>query len=910
MAIDVLIWWLIVQVIGVLSLPLTSFLFRTLPDRGYAFSKSVGILLITYGAWLVAMIGIGPFGMPVLLLIAVLVGGFWLVDPSFWLPELDTRERVQTEVASGKNEEQPAPRTSAVQRRWFALRHIFQSQWQTIMLYEVIFLLALLAMVWLRSSNPAPWDSERPMDFAFFNAIQRSESFPPRDPWLSGYPINYYYFGFLMMSTVAMLSQREPVVAYNLALALIYALTAIHISSILSNLMTMTVQHREKPVWAEESIARPNAQTQRPNQEPDSLNTSASEAGMTGILAAGSLPVRTFIMLLGVVLVLLAGNQAGALQVLVGSTRVVALNGGELTTAVGQALANEPQITLDHEVTARVFGTFSTIERGDQIKDFNPWWASRTVWDELIKENRRIESITEFPFFSFWLGDMHPHLMALPFDLLALGLALAMVARPTLPTFGYNRAGWLDLLLCGIILGSLYTINSWDMPTYTGLFFGAMLLLALRLTKPGEQGHWLRLAIQGGLLLVAMAVLFLPFYLTFQSFAGRDDPLTSIPILSYLSKIVAPYKEYHSTRVGLHTFFIVAGLFAIPLGMFLGMQHRACQCTDRLCSWLLVLLVPGLLLIGWLATFPLLVLVGVALLATYLSLRSVQHPVRAFVLLCIALGSLLCVIPDLVYIRDTYYYRLNTIFKFYYQNWLLWGTLAAYALWWVLWLQDDEMPSHSHSRSRVAEYTSLVSTVVGMGLFALFLAGAMVYPLLSIKNILDGGRLMNGPLAGLAPKDFPRGDGLNAPGCPREIFSGEHNAITWLRQHAEPGSIVLEATVQPDFMGNISLSGYSGVSVSTGIPTVLGWYGHEKLWRSGQQDVEAELDTRRADVNRIYETLDPEEARALLTKYNVTFVYIGNLERELYGPANLVKFDAIAEPVFQDGLATVYRFGE
>ena len=80
-------------------------------------------------------------------------------------------------------------------------------------------MLALVFLALIRARMPDPWGTERPMDFALFNAIQRSTNFPPHDPWLAGYSINYYYLGYLLMAALALVSGLAPAVAYNLSLA-------------------------------------------------------------------------------------------------------------------------------------------------------------------------------------------------------------------------------------------------------------------------------------------------------------------------------------------------------------------------------------------------------------------------------------------------------------------------------------------------------------------------------------------------------------------------------------------------------------------------------------------------------------------------------------------------------------------
>ncbi len=900
---QIALWWLIIQTIGLLALPITATLLRTLPDRGYAFSKALGLLITSYGVWLIGSGQNIPVGVPLIIIVALLMGAGGI---------LLARHRMR------RHAPQERPNLQALLSAALAYG---KQHWREIILYESVFLLALLAMAWLRTTNPAPWDSERPMDFAFFNAIQRSETYPPHDPWLSGYTINYYYFGYLMMALVAMVSHLDDVVCYNLSMALIFALTALHIAGLLVNMITMTMHHR---------TAQGKGGQQASSVGEEARDGAGDEAG-DGVehnkpvspffVSPTGTAVRVGFIILGILLVLIAGNQGGAMQWIVGSPRVVALTGGELVSALRQAWDDEPQIAFKKPVTARMFGTFQEIEREDQHANFNPWWSSRLVWDNTIYQTEeRIESITEFPYFSFWLGDMHPHVMSLPFTSLAIALALATIAWKRLPTMR-SVQDWLMLMVTAVVLGSLYMINGWDIPTYTALYLGAFVLVVVKLYHQQQQRlQWVPIVAYVLLLLVGMRLVLMPFTSTIDSIAGTDEPTIDIPILAGISQFVALVKDFHTTRVGLHTFLLIFGVTALPLFGFLAFQRASDQDNPPLCPWFLLLLGPMLLIVGLLAGFPLLAMVGVGVAAFYLALRHRQSPVIAFVLLIIALGSALCLVPDLVYIRDTHYYRINTIFKFYYQVWLMWGIIASYALWWLITLGTQRLsPSRKQQtksgtvtiapplqgrRLRVAGVTSIVV------LFALFLTGTLVYPIVTLRDIIQGGNMVNGPLVGLKDKDFPRGDGLNAPASPREATPAGKEAIDWLREHASPNSVVLETAAEPTYVGNESLEGYAGVSVSTGIPSVLGWYNHERLWRSSRPDILAEMDERLADIDRIYTTNDIEDARQLLDTYAITYVYIGELEREKYPAEGLAKFAAIGQPVVENNEVTVYAVGE
>ena len=868
---QVVIWWLVIQALGLAGLPLTLVFFRWLPDRGYAFSKSLGLLLTGYGAWMLAMVGLGSFGVPLLVLVALLVAG------------LGVWSRLNDDARRRRGDEATPPLPSSPRR---LLPRV--PSWRRILGYEVLFLVALVLVAWLRAHNPDPWGTERPMDFAFLNAIRTSATFPPHDPWLSGYSINYYYFGYLLMAVVGRLSGLELAAAYNLSLALTFALTALGIAGLLANLLALT----------------PVAQARLPRIAP-------------------------LVLLLGITMVLIAGNQAGALQVIVGNERVVALDGPQLLAALSQAAQGREVIDLPHPVHAADFGAFRTLERHDRLTDFNWWWPSRALWDDYTAQGRaRQYTITEFPFFSFWLGDLHPHVMALPWGVLALALVLATLARPTLPPppppsppasgggpggggwGAHGRHGWLELVLTGIILGSLAVINSWDLPAYILLYAGA--LLGKRASADAnerscggafERGsvHALRPLVRssasalraGGLVLVALFGLFLPFYLTFHSLVGAAAPLIDLPIVGRLSQIIGPVT---GVQTGVHAFLIIFGVFLIPLTTFVYLAAGAPARADaapvaprRLppapppagggpggaaLSWLPLIL----LLLGLLIGFPLLALAGVGALAVRQALRLHDRPAETFVLLVITLGCAICVGTDLIYIRDVFEGlspRMNTIFKFSYQVWLLWGTVTAYALWWLV-------TQTRHTRRVVALVISGVSLIL--------LLGGLVYPAINLRDTWTHGTLV----------------GLNGT-TPRETTPAGQASIRWLREHVAPGSVVLEM-VDPQG-GSYNGVGFGGVSASTGLPTVLGWTGHQQQWRGGDAAARAEIEPRKADVDRIYGTRDLAEARELLERYTVAYVYIGALERQHYDRDSLAKFAHLGRVVWAMDEVTIYELG-
>ena len=103
-----------------------------------------------------------------------------------------------------------------------------------------MWLAAFAFLAFVRSANPEAVATEKPMELAFINATLRSPTLPPNDPWLSGYSISYYHFGYILTAMLARLTGVSGNVAFNLMLALVYALAALGAYGILYNLLSIT----------------------------------------------------------------------------------------------------------------------------------------------------------------------------------------------------------------------------------------------------------------------------------------------------------------------------------------------------------------------------------------------------------------------------------------------------------------------------------------------------------------------------------------------------------------------------------------------------------------------------------------------------------------------------------------------
>jgi YYY domain-containing protein len=860
-AIAVLIWWLLLQAMGWVALPLVFRLLRWLPDRGYSVAKPAGLLLGNYVLWLLGTLGwlrntaggvLLAFGLAALF--SAWVYQRWNDGPNLldWLRA----------------------------HRWWAIA------------YEAVFLIAFVAWAIFRAHNPDLSSTEKPMEFAFTNAIARSATFPPPDPWLSGFTISYYYFGYVMMSTLMTLSGVASGVAFSLSNALWFALTAAGAFGIVANLVA-----------------------------------ASKRATRAAIVSAG---------LLGALFVPVLGNYEAPLDV----AHTNGIGAPEFWRWLDILEINTPPQAVSGGEARWPFCDNCQHPRGG-------WWfwrASRVVHDYPPGSTRSDpaeyqELIDEFPFFSFLLGDMHPHVLALPYALMSMALALNLfrlahgstsedpaagepatsssaLFRASLRAAAFKRWFWEFApigLMYPIFLGALSFLNTWDFPIHVfivALAWGVGRWLAGRQagSPPARQIGWDALAALAACGLIGVAG-YLPFYIGFRSQAAGIRPnlynatqwqqfvvmfgpfllIGAMFLLTLLARLVKQ-RRAAAGRLWLGVLGGGAGIVAAAVVLTAVFSALVLAVSSgeraRLEEWLGSLDAQGINLSGMILgrlgdlSVPLLLGVGIAAVVALVRLRApgsrshalrlaepAEEPATPFVLLLFGVGALLALAVEFVFLADQFGTRMNTVFKLYYQTWALWGVASAYAVY-HLWQSSERLTS----TPRRAAYAAILGVSIAAGL---------VYPLLAIPGKID---------RGLAPT-------LDARAPTRQFAPDEVAAIEWLEENATGLPVILEAD------GASFRAETSRLSAWTGLPSVLGWVGHEGQWRGDYEDVSP----RQQDIDRIYNTRDTADALQLLRKYNVTYVYVGPNELARYAPEGLTRLDAALERVFQQGNSTLYR---
>jgi YYY domain-containing protein len=837
-----ILWWVIIQVFGLAALPLARRVFHWLPDEGYAFSKAVGLLVTSYLLWLGASAGVLVNDTGGILLALMLLAG-----ESAWISWRQGREPFRAS--------------------WGAFWQAHRGHMITV---EALFLLSFAAWALVRAYAPdkiLPVYGEKFMEIAFLNGVLNSALFPPLDPWLAGYAISYYYFGYVMMAVMTRLSGTLPAVGFDLYNALLFALTAITAYGLVFNMVA--------------------AAGGKPGQ--------ARASGLLGALLTGGM-----------------GNLGGLMEGLQSS----------------RALPEGFWRWLD------IPGLAESGQSGSFYPGHGWWWwrSSRVLRDlDLSYQPVIFQPIDEFPFFSFLLGDNHPHKLALPFVLLAAGLALNLLLRVTAGGFpaqavpeglsGARRwaawtwirrsqAGWL--LFYAFVLGALAFLNTWDFPIYLGLTVLAY----------GAGRYWTgqraasRLAVEmlalGAALGSAAVLLYLFFYLGFASQAGGILPYVLPPTrlpqylvmfgpFVFVTAFLAAWAAARSSGGGFpwrSALLAWAGIAGAVYALFLLVLAAGGLLLSLggvpLPGYLQELLGSGSLggalaniLLARLAN-PWLFLLLTALLGLLITaiLRANLAPPVLFALLMALTGLALTLSVDFFYLRDNFGLRMNTVFKFYFQGWVMLAIASAFGVWWV------------------SQESGRLLRALFLGGAALLIAAGMVYPLMAVYARTEG---------------FSRQPTLDAAAT----FAGEYGhsswaarpddwaAIQWMLGNARrsPGRVptILEAPG-----GGYQLFGR--VSAFTGFPTLLGWTNHQGQWRGGTR----EINERQPDIVTIFTTPSPYQALELLHRWQVEYVIIGDLEREYIqrtceqpergcNPRRaLEKFDQILLPMFNQGGTTIY----
>jgi YYY domain-containing protein len=706
------------------------------------------------------------------------------------------------------------------------------------MLMLVLFGISLL----IRLGNSDLWHpwrgGEKPMDLSYFTAVLKSTIFPPYDPWYSGGYINYYYFGFVLVGVPVKLLGIIPAIAYNLILPTLFALTGLGAFSIGWNLLA------NKGINNQSEIVDRKAAFSR------SLN-----AGVLSLI---------FTLILG---------NLGTLRLISQGFQKLAAPGGIIEKA--QIVEHIKWFFQGLVVFAK--GSELPIGIGEWV-----WTPSRALPGD---------TITEFPFFTFTYADLHAHMIALPITIMVLGLALGiLIGKWNWKTNGSLRkttSFLITLFFGGMCIGSLRTINTWDLPTYLALTAVVVSYVVYKYAQLPTRflpntPQWIRKLIYGAGIITALVfvayILFYPFTKSYAQAYGTIDRWEGdhSPLGSYL------------VHWGLQLFIIVTWLVwetrewlaATPASSLKRLKpyYGYLQVMLILFGLILILVIVLGIKIGWFVG-----LLGVWTLI--LLLRSDQTDPKRLVLFMIGTGLILTLFVELFVLHGDVG-RMNTVFKFYYQSWTLLSLSAAAAL---MWLIPSVKTVWNEGRSAIWQ-TGLALLIISAYLYPVTAALDKAKDRMSQK----APRTLNGLTFLETSTYFDQGMEMD--------LSQDYHAILWMQQNVIGSPVIVETNTVEYRWGN-------RFTIYTGLPGVLGWNWHQRQQR-GFLDYDG-ISARLTEIPEFYQTLDVQTALKFLKKYDVGYIIVGQMENAYYPGDGLLKFEQYDgvywKEVFREKETVIYK---
>jgi YYY domain-containing protein len=830
-------WLLVIEVMSLALLPFGLLVFRSLPDRGYLLLKPLGLLVVSWLVWMGASLKLFHFTRGSIIAALALVVLFG--------------------VALGWARRQE-------------LLTFVRQHWRGMLLSEALFLGAFLIFYWIRMVDPDLWHTyrggEKPMDFAYLNAVTRSTTMPPYDPWFAGGYLNYYYFGQFMTATLIKVTGILPEIGFNLAVPMYFALTVGATYSVCFNLAEAT---RRRIRW-------------RPGP---------AHISQTGTVLAG---------VLGAVLVAGVGNLHGLYQMANRFSKVSDWHVGH-------------GIPLLSGLVGMLGGIWkATTEGGVKLPPFDYWAPSRMMPPQA--------SITEFPFFTFLFADLHAHLMAIPFDVAILGVGLALVLARSggrgedAASGGQRATRWLGVVVLGLLIGALRPINSWDYPPFLLMGMAAILIgewaIEGRLSWPVVG----RAALKAAALTVLSVAFFLPFWqnyhLAYKGFQASKETtlfhqfLGHFGLLLFGAMTLVAVLAWRAVRhhrpwkvIPLYILTLISVLALVCIAMLLSDQTERLPITVKGLSasdFLRDLFANHIPVIAFSLT-----VIAALLLLTWRELRDRRPdaPIRLFVFAMIGLALTISSGVDIVILSGSD--RMNTVFKFYIHVWLLLSVAAAFGIWYMLAVIRRAPGATKPPRTAWGQIPWLKS--IWVLALAILMLGALIYT-------------MSGTRARVSSSDrFDQyhGHSINGMDYMRYAVYREENgeidlkydydAIWWMRENVEGTPIIVEGQTPSYRWG-------SRFSIYTGLPTVIGWGWHQKQQRAGFDYM---IDERESDLKEFYSSSSIDTAIDFLRKYRVSYVIVGQVERLYYPEEGIAKFAQMEgrelELVYENPKIQIYR---
>lgn len=853
-AILILRWYLMLFLLGLITLPFSCYIFKDHGTGGFFQSKVLCLLGTSLLVWNLTYIKIFKFDTFFVIAAMLLLAAACYVPSAF-------RDALAKKISE---------------------RHFIEK----LTLEETVFAVMFVILCFFKGMLPDINGQEKFMDYGFIMSMLRNPSLPANDLWMSGYSINYYYFGQFIYALFIKISGIKPGIGYNLAMCSAIAI----------------------PFGLCYSIGTYLTDAARKN----GLHCPKAVTYITGVLTAFA--------------AMIFGNSHSWYY-------------------DPDSVGNNVLKWIDrHHFLGIDVGTIDTFFYPDSTRyiGYNP--DSSQIEGIFSGADKTIE---EFPFYSYLIGDLHAHVVSTMVVLLIMSICIALLVRaadtsmtevipsakevliPLTAVKSDKKKGFIfynivrvitpEVALIGAFLGCAQMTNYWDFLIY--FIFASMTLLVVMTIRSHRFS-----TICGALSFAAVVAGILGVYLI----AGEDPVkhliLQAVVLIAASSLAVLFPCALSRTSFGMSFIFTLATLVALPFNMHFDMiSNSIAACVNHSSPFQLYIL--------WgVHVFVVLVLIAVTIIFkntiydskgrskdVFLSSRlspSNTNPISRFVLsrnvvdifVCgmAIVGILMLAAPEIFYVRDIYtggYLRANTMFKFTYAGFIILSIAMIYSVARMYFVVSSN-----------GTYNAVCTAVAIVLTFILLIPAH--YPLLALKQ-------RNGDLT---KEKFKTLDGTAYAIDYASPYTGQGNfgsgnlmeymdAINWFNTNVEGPHVILESYGE-------SYTDYNIVSTYTGLQAVCGWQTHEWLWRfHGVVDPETDLlvsdpdydvwslylTPRYHDIATVYTSEDPNEIREVLERYDVEYVVLGDLERNRFHRDNTGLIATFGEIEFISGDLAVIR---
>ena len=502
------------------------------------------------------------------------------------------------------------------------------------------------------------------------------------------------------------------------------------------------------------------------------------------------------------------------------------------------------------------------------------WIPSRAIPDT---------SITEFPFFTFLYGDPHAHLFALPMTVMVLIWLTAFILRVSSGR-RFCTAEWLAVFLSGaLLLGVLIPTNTWDAPTYFCITAAVMLYLGLRYGFFSREGQSTAARLGTAILLILiLAALMLGCVYPYLSTNTQENVLgpwhdTRTPVSSYLM------------HWGVFLFFIAAWYCCEIYQWMKYTSVRTWKNTwQTYKSCFLAGIAAALLILIYLAAdgVPIIwIALPLMVASLLLLLRRDVSEIKRFVFFLVGVALFATLLVEMIHLVNDVG-RMNTVFKFYNQVWVMLSLCAAFGLSCTL-------------------RCIRVESLEGWGISVYKIAGILLVFGGFLYTMFAGIDKMTDRMSDRAPHTLDGMKYMETSSYWQDGFymdlAEDYRAILWMQENVDGSPVIVEASPTEYKFG-------SRYTVYTGLPGVVGWNYHQRQQRG---PLSAEVWNRVNGIHAFYNTVDLETAVSFIEKYNVQYIIVGQMEKGMYEAAGIEKFAAqegiLWDCVYREGNTEIYR---